>query len=123
MRNMENVSWQRSENRHKTGDLIPFCKDVVKILRVHREYIKIRRRKMEKNMEENNLKVLVKPQEQQTRQKLHKHLISAVSVTKELIQDPIKRNTKNSSRKNMGIPLQRSLVRAVHLQVCIFLLW
>ena len=32
--------------------MIPFCKDVVKILRVHREYIKIRRRKMEKNMEE-----------------------------------------------------------------------
>ena len=27
------------------------------------------------------------------------------------------------SRKNTGIPLQRSLVRAVHLQVCIFLLW
>ena len=78
---------------------------------------------MEKNMEENNLKGAGKTQEQQTRQKLHKHLISAVSVTKELIQDPIKRNTKNSSRKNTGIPLQRSLVRAVHLQVCIFLLW
>ena len=74
-------------------------------------------------MEENNLKGAGKTPGTADQAETPKHLISAVSVTKELIQDPIKRNTKNSSRKNMGIPLQRSLVRAVHLQVCIFLLW
>ena len=64
---------------------------------------------MEKNMEENNLKGAGKT--------------PGTADQAETPQTPIKRNTKNSSRKNMGIPLQRSLVRAVHLQVCIFLLW
>lgn len=38
-------------------------------------------------------------------------------------QGPIKRNTKNCSRKNTGIPLRRSSAREVHRQVCIFPLW
>ena len=49
--------------------------------------------------------------------------VRAASVTKVLIQGPIKRNTKNCSRKNTGIPLRRSSAREVHRQVCIFPLW
>ena len=56
-------------------------------------------------------------------EKIWKPHISAASVTKVLIQGPIKRNTKNCSRKNTGIPLRRSSAREVHRQVCIFPLW
>ncbi len=74
-------------------------------------------------MEENRINSVGETADTIGGEKIWKHHISAASVTKVLIQGPIKRNTKNCSRKNTGIPLRRSSAREVHRQVCIFPLW
>ena len=54
-------------------------------------------------MEENRINSVGETADTIGGEKIWKPHISAASVTKVLIQGPIKRNTKNCSRKNTGI--------------------
>lgn len=74
-------------------------------------------------MEENNLKGAGKTpgtaDQAETPQTPHKRRVRYKGTHPR----SYKEKYKELQPENTGIPLQRSLVRAVHLQVCIFLLW
>ena len=78
---------------------------------------------MEKNMEENNLKGAGKTpgtaDQAETPQTPHKRRVRYKGTHPR----SYKEKYKELQPEKYGDPLQRSLVRAVHLQVCIFLLW